>query len=141
MTTISQVNQKTIVLVGSNPSTASLDDSAFAPGTRSRKILNGWLQGIDATFNFINICNEKTYQNKPLSIAEIKKALPELSASISRTQHDKLIALGVNASTALTLLQLPHYRAPHPSGRNRLLNNTDYVQSMIEQLRSFIDCP
>jgi hypothetical protein len=42
-----------------------------------------------------------------------------------------IIALGEKASKRLTRLGRPHYRMPHPSGRNRLLNDTEYEAFMI----------
>lgn len=82
---------KKVLLVGSNPSEASPDTTAFHPNTRSRNILESWFSNIDADISFINICDKKTPKNRPLRVSEIRESIPSLLNKIK----------------------------PHPSGINR----------------------
>jgi hypothetical protein len=49
------------------------------------------------------------------------------------------IALGNEASKALTKLGTPHFKLPHPSGRNRQINDKAYIQSRLEAAKIYID--
>ena len=58
-----------LLLIGSNPSTSSVDNSAFHKSTRSAKVLWGWLAGISsAEIEMINVCETKTKKNKSPSV-------------------------------------------------------------------------
>lgn len=128
-----------ILFVGSNPSNSSLTDAAFHGSTRSSKILTEWCSSIkDAMFIYINVLSKKTPENRPLLKSEIINSLSLLKEDIAGIKPDKIIALGKTASTALTLLGVDFLEMPHPSGRNRLLNNKEYVNEKIAQLRSYV---
>lgn len=58
----------------------------------------------------------------------------------SQTQgHDKIVALGLVVSKHLTKLGIDHYRIPHPSPLNRLLNDKRYTDDMLQRLDAFLD--
>lgn len=82
-----------------------------------------------------------THRNRPLSIKEIKEALPRLKQSIGTPRYVKLVALGKTAEKALTLLRLDYYAMPHPSGLNRKLNNKEYVAEKIKGLQDYLNKP
>lgn len=127
-----------VLFIGSNPSVASGDNSAFNRNTKSFKILQSWVQTINGTFYYLNVSNNKTINNRPLKLSEIQGALNELESSIELIKPDKVIALGKTAAKALTLLRYNFYEMPHPSGRNRLLNDKVYVQEKIKGLLVFV---
>jgi hypothetical protein len=52
--------------------------------------------------------------------------------------HDRVIALGNVASSCLHKLGIEHFKMPHPSGRNRLLNDREYELAMIERCREYL---
>jgi hypothetical protein len=87
----------------------------------------------------VNVCTYKTENNRPLKISEIKVALPKLAVEIANA--DKVVALGKTAAKALTLLGVTFYEMPHPSPRNRLLNNSKYVEQKVKGLVSFCNQP
>lgn len=57
---------------------------------------------------------------------------------LMRTPHNRIIALGNVASDALNKKNAVHFKLPHPSGRNRQLNDKAYVQSQLEAAKKFI---
>lgn len=48
-----------------------------------------------------------------------------------------VIALGNNASKYLK--SIPHFKMPHPSGRNRQLNNKTFISSKIKSCKKYIE--
>jgi len=73
---------------------------------------------------------------------------PDLAQRPSSVDYDLLresvhnysyvVALGNLASTALKRIDVDHFKMPHPSPLNRLLNDRSYEQSMLYELRSYI---
>lgn len=51
----------------------------------------------------------------------------------------KVVALGYNASATLKAYGVEHFRLPHPSGRNRLLNNKDFIGIKLLECKEFIN--
>ena len=127
-----------ILFVGSNPSTASVDNSAFHEDTRSGKILMGWIKDIQGSISFVNVADQKTKSNKSLTKAEIKANIEKLKGKIDSIAPQRIVALGKTATYALTLLHLNFYEMPHPSGRNRILNNSNYIEEKIKGLRKYL---
>lgn len=127
----------TVLFVGSNPSNASTVDAAFHGSTKSSKILTRWTKDIDAIKIYINVLNEKTENNRPLKNSEIKSNLPQLKTNIQAINPDRVVALGKTAAKALTLLHIAHYEMPHPSGRNRKLNDKNYEEQKVKGLTEY----
>lgn len=127
----------TILFVGSNPSQQSLTDAAFHGTTRSSKILTEWVKDVQGAKVHVNVLNKKTEDNRPLKRGEIKANLDRLAEDIRGLAPTRIVALGKTAVTALTLLGEKFYEMPHPSGRNRLLNDPAFVQQKIKELTEF----
>ena len=53
--------------------------------------------------------------------------------------YSKVVALGALSSQILKSMGVPHFRMPHPSPRNRLLNDKAYEEMMLIELRSYIN--
>jgi len=127
-------NKNVILFVGSNPSNSSFCDVAFHMSTRSSKILTGWCTDLHGLKIHLNVLNKKTEGNRPLKASEIKMNLERLALDIKGTSPTHIIALGKTAAKALTLLGVEYYEMPHPSGRNRLLNDPEYVAGKVKGL-------
>jgi uracil-DNA glycosylase len=127
-----------ILFVGSNPSTASPTSDPFNNATSSSRILTEWVKDLEGDKVHINVSNEKTEGNRPLKQSEIKASLGRLAEDISRIAPARIVALGKTATRALTLLQVPFFEMPHPSGMNRLLNDPKYVEEKIKRLTEFL---
>ena len=127
-----------VLFVGSNPSNASTCDIAFHSSTKSSQILTGWTSHIKSrTFMHVNVSNNKTKDNRPLKQSEIDENIDRLLRLISSIQPCYVVALGQTAAKALRKINQPHYEMPHPSGRNRKLNDKRYVEEKIKGLVEF----
>lgn len=129
------------MLVGSNPSTKSSTRIAFSPCTKSGRLLEEWLlpfEKLIADRCIINVYDQPTENNRPLTAAEIKNGCNNLKNAIDLFQPDLIIAFGHTASRALTLLRYEHYEMPHPSGLNRQLNDPTYLQKKLKGLEALL---
>lgn len=126
-----------ILFVGSNPSNASTCDVAFHGSTRSSQILTGWIKDIRGCKMHINVLNKKTENNRPLTTQEVNDSLEKLREQLNMIKADRVVALGKTAAKALTLLGVVHYEMPHPSGRNRKLNDASYVAEKVKGLTNY----
>jgi hypothetical protein len=129
------------VLIGSNPSNQSPDCSPFHMSTRSRTVVDAWFKGIDTEIIYMNICDLKMPGNKPLTRKQITESIPDLKNKLLEYPYAKVVTVGKAATTALTLLRVPHFEMPHPSGANRLLNDPKYVEEKIKKLKFYLELP
>jgi uracil-DNA glycosylase len=137
---MSTVNVVNVVFVGSNPSSSSPDSSPFHVSVRSRKTLESWIENLNANFTFINVCDDKTEGNKPLSVAQIREARDSLIAKLAQHPDAKMVSLGKTAARALAEAGVSVFLAlPHPSGMNRKLNDPDTVRNTKESLTKYIN--
>jgi uracil-DNA glycosylase len=129
-----------IVFVGSNPSWASTVSKAFDESTYSGRVLRGWTKQIegDHLFRYANVCDTPTPNNRPLKDSEIKDHIDQLQVWLDSYGESKVVALGKTAAKALTLLRVPFFEMPHPSGLNRQLNDPEFVAEKIKRLKEFI---
>ena len=126
-----------ILFVGSNPSVRSETNTAFHGSTKSARILDEWTKDIVGDKIYHNVSTVKTVYNRPLKVSEIKEGAYMLLLHIMQEKPDKIIALGKTAAKALAFTNQAFLEMPHPSGRNRLLNDTKYVEQKIKELAEF----
>ncbi len=127
-----------VVLVGSNPSVKSPDNSTFHIQTSSRIILDEWFRDIPCQMLFINISENKTPNNKPLTRNQIRNLLPGFKTRLDSLAGDRVIALGKTAEWALKELNIEHFACPHPSGLCRVWNDKDKADKIISNLRAYV---
>lgn len=53
--------------------------------------------------------------------------------------YDGIVAVGAMVRDALKKLGIDHFYMPHPSGRNYLLNDPEYVENKLNELREYIN--
>lgn len=53
--------------------------------------------------------------------------------------YDKIIALGGFVSGSLNKIDVPHFKLPHPSPRNRLLNDKAYERKIINECKDYLN--
>lgn len=126
-----------ILFLGSNPSTSASSADPFTTDTASGRLLRQWVVGIKGDILFDNISSQKTPDNRPMTKAEISAALASLDQKIDAIKPDKIVALGVAAASALRQLEYEFFQMPHPSGMNRKLNDKQYVEQKLAELRNF----
>jgi len=127
-----------VFFVGSNPSTKSQTNAAFDTSTQSGQRLQQWMDAVDlSNAMFVNVSDQTTPGNRPLQKNEIRENLHQLHNRLCIA--DRVIAVGKTAETALNMLStLDFYAIPHPSGMNRKLNDADYVESMLRDMKLYI---
>ena len=82
---------------------------------------------------FLNLLDQKTTNNK------ITKSQALLGVDgMSFHDLDKIIAVGRQVSDALRERGIEHHEIPHPSGLNRKLNDRNYVNGMIGELKKYL---
>lgn len=128
-----------VLFVGSNPSVKNVDPEVAFKGARSYDNLVRWISTLNVEdYILVNVLDEVTTNNRPLTRSEIKRAVKSLSAKLATLKFDKVVALGASASVALKLLKVTHYRLPHPSSRNRQLNSKVFVDKQLEECKVFL---
>lgn len=128
-----------VLFVGSNPGNASPDCSAFHLTSRSRIVLDSWLNGLDVEAAYINVYDEKTENNRPLSSRQIKDSIPLLRNKISLYDSYRIVAVGAAATKALKLVGGVNFLSiPHPSGRTRSYNDKNFTEQTVKTLILFI---
>lgn len=53
--------------------------------------------------------------------------------------YNRIIALGNFASNALKSISVSHFKMPHPSPRNRLLNDTLFEANILNECRNYLN--
>lgn len=133
-----------VAFVGSNPSEKSKTNTAFEPGTKSMTTLIEWCDKVHLQSGekfHANVSEIKTPGNRPLTKSEIDEGMGKLKARINSGMYTHIVALGKTAANALSEYKIPHLDMPHPSGLNRKLNDSKYVEYCIDRLRSYVDGP
>lgn len=53
--------------------------------------------------------------------------------------NPKIIALGNKASERLNKMQVSHFKLPHPSGRNRQINDKAYIVNKLDECKKYLE--
>ena len=125
-----------IGLVGSNPSCKNTDNSVPFEGTRSGDILNKWISQLNINnYRILNVAEIVTSNNRPLKVKEYE--FNQLEQAVK--ECDGVIALGNTAADALNKIgNVPYFKLPHPSPRNRILNDPYYLRNRIAECRNWL---
>jgi uracil-DNA glycosylase len=124
-----------IMVVGSNPSNRSPDNSAFSVHTQSGKIIREWFSDIEGVY-FFNVLDEPTPNNRHLKISEIRAALPNLRMQL--LDADRIVAVGNTAAIACERLGLTYFKMWHPSRRCRKKNDPVLLRDQVKKMRDWI---
>lgn len=125
---------KPVLFIGIRPSKANTDQRVPFIGTRSWVRLERWIRlaGIEQ-FELYNISDD------PNGTKFTVKELQRLRSIVREHKHGLVVGLGNQVSKQLKLLALDwcidFYHAPHPSGRNRLFNNSFLEDDVIHSLK------
>lgn len=123
-----------IVFVGDEPSKQNLSKHIPFVGTKSYRTLLYWMYKTDIDLNNTAICNKgDVIRNETTNVVYVNSTI-----CLKLFNDDKIIALGENASKRLREQNISHFKAPHPSGRNRKLNNKSYFIKMIKDMRRYV---
>jgi hypothetical protein len=110
-----------ILFAGDEPSSKSDPDVPFKDAACEGRV-KSWIN---------TIVQSETY-------CLINRVDPDFNivVSLAVLHDDPIVAFGNNASKALG--PLPHYKMPHPSGRNRKINDKVFISVMLEECKKFV---
>ncbi len=93
--------------------------------------LESWMDRLNIThFSFINTFD---YHDKPkMSNVNFK------SLQRACIEYNNILALGLFVSRALDRIDVKHYTLPHPSPLNRLLNDKQYENFIIQGCKDYL---
>lgn len=112
-----------VLVVGLNPSKKHGNSPTL-------KNLNNWLDRLNlGPVSFINLYEGYEINESEKTIQFIK--------NISK-DYDRVIALGNEVSRNLSSSNIGHFKLPHPSGLNRLLNDSRYVREKLEDCKRYL---
>lgn len=121
-----------VYFVADKPSKDNVSQTVPLVGTQSYKTLLVWIGEMNIDISRVRMYNQ--------SDAPFSNALTR--ASLNRAidlRQICMIALGQKAATYLKKAGIENYlMLPHPSGRNRLLNNRDFVDNMLTNCKHFV---
>lgn len=111
-----------VIFVGDKPSSKNLDPNVPFIGTPSYKTLLQWIEFLEVKdYELVNSFSDedKDYIQEKLS-------------------DHIFIALGNNAAKVLEDEVLVYFKLPHPSPKNRKLNNKNYLNEILTKCKTFI---
>lgn len=115
---------KKVLFVGDEPSSKNKDPNIAFVGTPSFKRIAKWMDIIELKdIKLVNSHNE----NQLKIVKELKDC------------GYKVVALGNQASKRLKKQGIDHHRLPHPSPRNRLLNNKKFELKELKKCKDWLD--
>lgn len=119
---------KKVLIVGQNPGN---NPKAYHHRNHTIDRLNQWVSelGIEH-YGFVNAVSH-------VGECKIKNADFDLIKACA-SQHDKVIALGSFASACLGRINISHYKLPHPSPRNRLMNDKVFVKKTLNECKEYV---
>lgn len=118
-----------VLFVASNPSNVTGINATI-------KNFYKWLDVLEIRICcFANVSDYKTPGNRPLKKSEWE--LEKLSKYCKN--HDKIVALGATARDALERLSVRHFSLPHPSPRNRQLNDKYWLNNRLRECKEYVN--
>lgn len=125
-----------ILFVASNPSRLNTNPLVPMVGSKSYKTFKKWADYLspESSWMVMNVSNKVTEDNGLLKRSDYELEL--INVVLEMGHVTKVVALGNTAADALELLGVEYYKPPHPSPRNRFLNNKVQVEAVWRIVRS-----
>lgn len=117
-----------ILVIGMNPSTKPTLNGK--PNATFRK-LESWMS--ECGVKHFSFCNTFDDTSKPKQ----SKVDFERLSNLSR-EYNKIIALGGFVSESLNKIDVAHFKMPHPSPLNRLLNDKLYEKNILNECKEYL---
>ena len=128
-----------IIIVGDKPSKNNVDPQVALVGTPSYRRLLEWIGLLDIDISETVLCNRddiRTHFSNLIGFRDSVVVTKKFRKLI--TEDDKVIALGEEAAASLSRAGIGHFRLPHPSPRNRMLNDQAKVNIILEECRVWL---
>jgi uracil-DNA glycosylase len=134
---------KTVLFIGCNPTLKNTDPSVPFIGTKSYDILSVWIETIQESpempeFEVIlaNACSTVLTSGDVPRDSDMD--FEGLAWWINESNPDAIITLGKFAERTAKKMGLTYLTLPHPSGRNRQLNDKKYVEQRLAICAGFL---
>jgi hypothetical protein len=96
------------------------------------KKLSAWVDDMDlGVISFVNSVPDR-------GAAKMEYVQWDLLREVTK-YHEKIVALGGFASRVLDKLNVEHFKLPHPSPRNRLLNDKEFERAELKRCKEYIE--
>ena len=119
-----------IIFIADKPSRLNISTNIPLVGTPSYKNFLKWLDKMKIWDDYC-IFNSHTEEEK-----EFIRNL--YNADFVFNRKSIFIALGNNAGKRLDDLKIKHFKLPHPSPRNRQLNNKKFIDDILQKCNNYI---
>lgn len=116
-------NNIRVIFVGDKPSKANTDPTVAFEGTKSWITFQKWADLLGLSPSEYEKVNRGSFCDIMLDLYP----------------NAKVIALGVEASNYLNSRDKAHFKLPHPSGLNRVLNDKEYIAHVIGECKRYTD--
>lgn len=113
-----------ILFVGDRPSKRTDPNVPFKGAACETRLMEWIVAVIPGDCTKIRIINQCDYEDYELTYL--------------CSHSEAVITLGANASKLLEILHCPHFKLPHPSGRNRQINDKAFIASKLEECRNWL---
>lgn len=126
---MTQRESKHIIIVGINPSNRHTEVKVYKNSTFDR--LHKWMDILKVHhFSFVNCIDVRgDYNHHQIDYCMLKQSI---------NNSYKVLALGGFPSKALSNLNIDHFKLPHPSPRNRQLNDKWFESLILEECRAYV---
>jgi hypothetical protein len=122
-----------IIFVGDKPSTRMKPGANPFEGAACETRLRIWILKI-LTYSYV----DHVVLGKPMHSYHIVNQCDFTTLRLM-LMDGIFIALGNNASKALKKANKPHFKLPHPSGRNRQVNDKAFIASKLNECKKYVD--
>ena len=129
-------NKCLLVFVGDRHSPKMEPNAPAFVGARSEPRLKEWIDYITEGVNNYILVN--SYRAEDTKKIRDYAALVDWRHSHRTPGMPIFIALGNTASLRLTKMKIRHFKLPHPSGLNRLINNKEYILRQLNICKRYI---
>lgn len=121
-----------VYFVADKPTKENASQDIPLVGTQSYKTLLEWIGEMDIDITRVRLYNQVDEPfSKALSAASLNTAV--------KSKQIKVVALGQKAANYLLKCGIADYfLLPHPSGRNRLLNDKEFLKIKLEACKNYV---
>lgn len=119
-----------ILFIGDKPSPKMKSGAPAFQGAACEKRLMEWIYKI-----IVNDADKNKYRAPVEAYLIANKNDEEL---LIWARASKVIALGNNAAKHIFSMDIPHFKLPHPSGRNRQINDKEFIAKKLKECREWL---
>lgn len=127
-----------VIFIGDKPSSKNLDPEIPFVGTKSYETLLNWIVKLELDITNVILANKEHVNLYGNGFHLVSTKWMDLDII---NGEDKVIALGKEASKYLKKLNIEHFIMDHPSGLNRKLNDTKYVENKLKECKEYLERP